>query len=353
MKTGKSISELALEIERQHRTKVDYIADTRKLEVVPTETGVKLQLHNGSDIDLSVNDLCHSQIGERVGIPAKYYQKMLAGDTELLAYNVNRWFQRAPEKRLVRTLDGVGRAFLSDIYRRIDNLQIAETSLPVLAQVPGIEFVSAEITERRMYIKAVTSAVQSTLDTRRVGDVVRAGVIIQNSEVGLGAVSVFPFYDFLACLNGMVRTKDGMRVAHIGTQNEEATYGVLANDTKSAIDHALVLRIRDQVKAAFDPTTFNEAIAMMQAQTQQQVTGSPVKAIEVLGNDFGLLEGEKDSVLRHLITGGDLSRYGLMNAITRTAEDATSYDRATEIETMGGRLLDLPRSSWDRIAVAA
>jgi len=35
------------------------------------------------------------------------------------------------------------------------------------------------------------------------------------------------------------------------------------------------------------------------------------------------------SVLRDLIEGGNLSQYGLINALTRTAEDAKSYDRAT------------------------
>jgi len=34
-------------------------------------------------------------------------------------------------------------------------------------------------------------------------------------------------------------------------------------------------------------------------------------------------------LLRHLIEGGDLSQYGLINAVTRTAEDAKFYDRAS------------------------
>ena len=48
---------------------------------------------------------------------------------ELLAENVNSWFQREPTQRMVRTLDGTVRAFLSNRYRRIDNLDIAEIVL--------------------------------------------------------------------------------------------------------------------------------------------------------------------------------------------------------------------------------
>jgi len=42
-----------------------------------------------------------------------------------------------------------------------------------------------------------------------------------------------------------------------------------------------------------------------------------------------------------------------MNAVTRTAEDLESYDRATEFETFGGAIVDLPRKEWQRIAIAA
>jgi hypothetical protein len=54
----------------------------------------------------------------------------------------------------------------------------------------------------------------------------------------------------------------------------------------------------------------------------------------------------------HLITGGDLSRYALINAVTRTAEDVPSYDRATELETLGYRLMELPQREWSAIANA-
>jgi len=66
-----------------------------------------------------------------------------------------------------------------------------------------------------------------------------------------------------------------------------------------------------------------------------------------------LTESEGDSILQHLIRGGDLSQYGLMNAVTRTAEDAASYDRATELEAMGQRVVDLAANEWRQIAEAA
>ena len=47
---------------------------------------------------------------------------------------------------------------------------------------------------------------------------------------------------------------------------------------------------------------------------------------------------------------GDLSVWGLANAVTRTAEDVADYDRATELEATGGRVIELPRADWRAIA---
>ena len=54
-------------------------------------------------------------------------------------------------------------------------------------------------------------------------------------------------------------------------------------------------------------------------------------------------------MLRHLIEGGDLTRYGLFNAITRAAADLDSYDRATEFERFGGQVVELPKRDWEEV----
>lgn len=367
MKQGKSLSELAREIERQAQAKIDYIADTTALRLadVPSNTptppsraesiGLELMSPSGAPSTiLPITALGHRQIGDRVGIPAKYYERMLVEAPELLAVNVNHWFRTVPEKRLIRTLDGKVRAFLSNRYHRIDNVHVAEAVLPVLAETPGVEVVSSEITERRLYIKAVTHKVRAEVKSKRVGDLVEAGVMISNSEVGLGAVTVTPFFYFLACLNGMLRPREGLRSAHLGTRlsEEDAVAQLFADDTRRAVDRSILLKVRDVVRAALDETRFRAAIDQMVEQTTQPIRGNPAAAIEVLGDELGLHEQEKSGVLRYLIEGGDLSRYGVMNAVTRTAEDADSYDRATELEAAGGQVLDMSRSVWERIATA-
>jgi hypothetical protein len=48
-----------------------------------------------------------------------------------------------------------------------------------------------------------------------------------------------------------------------------------------------------------------------------------------------------------------LSRFGLINAITRTAETTASYDRASEFEAFGGLVLNLPVTEWQEVQLAA
>lgn len=69
VKTGKSLVEMAQELERQSEAKKDYIADTRVLEMTPAG---ELALQNGSRHEFSVTDLAHNQIAQRLDIPTKY-----------------------------------------------------------------------------------------------------------------------------------------------------------------------------------------------------------------------------------------------------------------------------------------
>ena len=350
MKTGKSLVQLAHEIERQKQAAQDILTPTSELTMLADGT---LNIKGVAE-QRGITPYAHDQIGARCGIPAKYYDRMLLEAPALLADNVNHWFREKPETRLLRSLDGRLRAFLSDRFQRIDNHHVANVVLPILGQVPQIEVMSCEITERRMYIKAVTHAVRQEIKSRRVGDFVEAGVIISNSEIGAGSLSVQPFFYFLACTNGMVRNKDGMRAYHVGRKAEsDEVAAVLADDTRALEDKLVLNKVRDVLRAAMDTVQFGNAVAKMQASTEQRIEGSVPKAVELLGDTIGLTQGEQDSVLRHLIDGGDLSKYGLMNAVTRTAEDLPSYDRATELETFGGAVLDLPQRDWQRIALAA
>ena len=193
MKAGLTIEELATEVMRQKDAKADYIVNTSMLAMEHCGTELVLRVLDDSHIDriepLDIADTAHRQIGTRLGIPAKYYGKMLTEHPDLLVTNVNAWFEREPTERMLRVLDGKVRAYLSNSYMRMDHYEIFASVLPVIGEIPDVQFVSCHITDNRMYIKAVDPHLTAEVAP---GDTVKAGVVISNSEVGLGSVSVQP-----------------------------------------------------------------------------------------------------------------------------------------------------------------
>lgn len=352
MKAGLNLQEMAAELARRALAKEDMVADTRKLHMTET-ADIRIGTSAEQWRDLPVNDIAHRQIATRLDIPAKYYDRMLGEDPKLLATNVNHWFENQPEKRLVRVMDGKVRAFLSDRYQRIENEQIANMVLPILLEEPEVRIESCQLTDAKMYIKAVFPRIQGEVAK---GDVVQSGILITNSEVGHGSVQVCPLIFRLVCLNGMVINDARFRARHVGGRigsEDSNIIEMLSDEAIKADDHAILLKTRDVVKAAFDHVRFDGHLEKMRAAAEDRMVGNPAEAVKVLAKREQLNEFEEGSILRHLIAGGDVSRWGLLNAVTRAAQDVESYDRSTELETLGGNILNLDRSAWRDLAEAA
>lgn len=365
MKEGRSLVELAQEIERRRVAKQDYLAPTQALKMVDRgPQGVGLEL-GGNDV-FDVNKVAHNQIAEYTGIPARYYQKMQEDAPDLLATNVNRWFDKYPAVKMVRTLDRGARAFLSDKFRTdMENEDFAEAVLPVVQDL-GLDIMSCEITDTRLYIKAVDPRVSRELAkaSARFGDgghtIVRClapAVTISNSEVGLGALSIQGGTFDRWCSNLASFGERSMKQAHVGvrqTLGEGELYAMLSDKTKRLDSAALWSRVRDIVRGVFDAAKFESLCQKIEGTQADRIESDDVvRVIEKVTKRFDINDGEGKSVLKHLIETGELSRFGISNAITRMAQDVDSYDRATELERIGAKVIELPKSEWKALATAA
>src|SRR5690349_20371387 len=129
MKSGKTLVELAQEIQRQSRNKADYVTPTQSLSIT-FDQAPAIEIADVGHYGLT--PVAHRQISGNLAIPADFYDRLLAGAVELrdpyepgrslYESTVNSLLQAraADERRLVRTLDGNARAFLSDRYRPLD-----------------------------------------------------------------------------------------------------------------------------------------------------------------------------------------------------------------------------------------
>lgn len=349
MKTGLTLRDFSAKLIANRQLMRDYIIDTSKTDmVVQADNRVALMVPEHGEFPL--RPLAHDQLGGRLKIPAAYYDRMLRDDPALLATNVNTWLQRTPEKRMLRTFAGDARAILSDRYQRIDNHEIAAAAMPVLAKVPDGLFVSSEITESRMYIQFVKPSLQ--LDVK-VGDPVQAGVVVSNSEVGAGAARVQAMVWRLRCKNGLITADSAFRAYHVGRQVEDSAE-LWKDDTRAADDRAVLLKLRDMIDAALSDLRFTETVDKMRGLTELTTRkGNPVKAVEVLAQRVGMSDEEEAGLLRSLMEGGDLSAWGMLNAVTAQAHTAVDYDRSVQLEQAGGELLNLPSTEWKRIMETA
>lgn len=361
MKIGKTISQLATEVARQASSKKDYLADTRRLAFkLDSDDKVVLEGVNGG---MRLRPVAHQQMGSVLGIPKNYYDRMLVEAPDLLVKNVNVWLAKQPAKKLVRTLDGEVRAILSDSYRPLDNMDLAEAVLPKLHKLEA-EVVSGDVTEARFYLKAVTPKIQAVLDkiqpgnhtiVGQKGDIIQAGVVISNSEVGQGSLRVEAMTYRLVCLNGAIH-ESAIRKAHLGRGSRgqdaiEDAREFFRTETRIADDRAFFLKVQDTVGAMFDQTRFNARILQYQETQARPIVADVVEVVEVTAKRLQLNEQERGSVLQHLIRGGDLSQFGLANAVTRAAQDdAVTYDRSYEMEKLGAGIIELPASEWKVLA---
>lgn len=379
MKEGRTIQELAGEIVRQAETKRDFLAPANQVEMTVAgdlEDMVDFQGSrdavrerasqvvrprmefgtNGGRRGFEINSIAHGQLATHTGIPKFYYDRMLDEAPNLLAANVNRWLRDSTDKRMLRTVDGRLRAWLSDKYRPLDNLDLAEAILPILQEF-GMVVRSSELTERKFYIKASRPDMTAEIrGSKEVGDIVEAGIVLSNSEVGAGSVAIQPMVYRLVCKNGAISNDRSLRKYHTGSRKGtdlDVAYELLTDETKKATDRAFWMQVQDLTRSALDGVVFAEQVRAMEEATGNRITGAPEMVVEVAAKQFGLNGDERGSVLRNLIDGGDLSQWGLANAITRMSQDVEGYDRATDLERLGGSIIELPKKDWMSIAQAA
>jgi hypothetical protein len=333
-----SLTALAARIEAVETAKEDYLVHTKAMRM---EDDDHLSITpNGHTEVFGLNDVAHSQVAGRLAIPYAYYQRMLQVPG-LRAHTINAWLGTQDEKRMVRTLEGNARAYLSDAFRPYDNFDVLSALLPVLNQQTGLEVRATALTDRRMYIQFLFRNLKAEVVP---GVTVGAGLTLTNSEVGQGSVDVRTFMLNYVCSNGMV-AESLLRKTHVGRRVDDADYGIYQSDTVEADIRAFQLKLRDIVGASLNETKFLERVNKMRGAAADPIK-DPVTLIEKVTKRFGFTDGEGTKIMNNLVKGGDGSRWGLSNAITALAHEIENPDRQYEVEAAGWDVVRLSPSEW-------
>jgi hypothetical protein len=305
-------------------------------------------------------EVCDQGLADKLAIPAPYLRRMRDQRPALYDANVNGWLEHDPRKFLIRCLrptsgagPGAARAFLSDGYKRIDNLDVLLAALDGVRQagVPaGID--GCDLTERRMYVRVVCEQISALapaiLDGYRSpftgaagadNPVVFSGFVISNSETGCGAFTLTPRLVVQVCRNGLTITKDAIRAVHLGERLDEGVVTWSGN----TLDKTLALitaRTTDAVAAFLDPGYVDRAVRAIAAQAGHPLT-DPQEAIQVVSQRLRLTDSQQTAILSHFIQGGDITAGGILHAVTSVAQTLPDADAAHDMEAAGLRALEI------------
>jgi hypothetical protein len=359
---------LAAELSRLQPLKDDYVSDTRTMgfyaEEITEGDGVVVPRLTLDDVEgeFTINEHAQHQIAAKLEIPRRFWDRMRDDHPDIIQDTVRKLFVREPERRMVRTLEGVARAFVSNRYRRLDNYDLLEHSvLPALQEAGNdqMKVLQARTTDLRMYLKVLFPDVVFD-DPRGGGAKLYGGIVIGNSEVGASSMFVDPFTWADYCLNGMTWgggkfTDFGLRKMHIGRRIEDSNEArqMFTDETLKLEDQAFYAMAHDLILNSANGIRFKAIIEQIEKAAGIEVKGDVPQAVERLAKKYSLRDSEHESLMQHLIEGGNLSAWGFANAVTRTAQDASNYDRQIELERVGGELITLAAGEWKKLAEAA
>jgi hypothetical protein len=367
-----TLQEMLGEVVRTSETKKDYVADTqetiRMVRMPDFKDGVALVLSQPThpkiiyssslDAAFEITDHCHKQIAARLKIPAKYYTRLLADHRDLVIENVNTLFEREPELRMIRTLDGKARAFLSNSYRRVDNDEILEATLPVIQSDFDTTMLNTHVNDERLRLKCLFNGDEHKIELPQKNgrdNIVHAGFEMGNCEVGGGSFYLRGFLYSGYCLNGCVYGMEdtvSMRQIHVGSKLGIPDDFILSDDTKRKEDDLIISAARDVLANLADPAFTQKVGARIATLSHTKTAVDPHTAVETVCKEVGISETDSKSVLESFIRDQDYTQWGMVNAVTSVQHKKEAYEDAHHFEELGAKIINLPANQWSRIATA-
>lgn len=382
-----NLQDLVTLLKDQHARKLDVVvpatavtSHNARLHVSGTEAVIDDHGVTKADGVYRPTEVADEGLAYRLGIPIGYLRNLRNSRPDLYDANVNGWlhgyeptehFDSAsspipadpnPKSFLLRAFrgddggEGVARAFLSDRYGIIDNLDVLTAALSGIRDA-GVEvnIDRCDLSDRKMYVRVTAPQVQAMAPdllagyrspfTGQSGDqlpVVFAGFVISNSEVGGGAYTITPQVVVQVCSNGMTVKKDALRSVHLGSKQEEGVIRWSQDTLQKGLD-LVTARTRDAVSTFLDTEYVEKVVADVTEQAGRPLPNAADNVQDVT-KQLQFSDAETSGVLDHFIKGGQTTAGGVMAAVTSYAQTINDADRAYQVEEAGMRALELAAS---------
>src|SRR5215471_666377 len=259
------------------------------------------------------SDHALTQFCQKLDIPVRYFRRMpdemkiTVANFDLRRLKGTSFFVRGKGEWV--------RAFLSAEYVAYNNSVIAQTAESLLRN-GALDVKSFVLEETHMFLKIISEDIVD----REAG--LKAGVMIGNSEVGMGSVSVEPFVFRKPCTNDLIVSREkSFRHAYIHLTAHELTRRMA-----EAVSEGL--RLAGSVLNAF-------------LKTREVKVVDPVEVIRKIAEERTLSQKLTDEVVSSYLVEPESNWYGVINAFTNAAQKLAPLQRI-ELERFAGTLLAAP-----------
>ena len=373
-----SLQDVVTELQRQIEARVDFVADTRDMQVTVGEKGdLRLAPSNGNLADflprdgVSVLDQALTQFGQKApvtnGIPTRFLRNAAREHPRRTADFLTGIMHDSPDRRLVRILDGSCRAFLSDSYKVIDNYDVAKCALETCQKVGG-RVLEASVTDGAFRLKMISPEIWDKIERTRTdspsgnwyagglgsqeylskvgantrGDLPMHGgsetvwpiATVGNSETGHGKFYLRSGIIMAICFN-LATVEEVMGMVHLGSKME---VGLFSRSTLEKEADLIFCQFRDAFRVMFTQESFQAIVSRVRDSANTEIK-SPSKAIELTVAASDVLSDDDVGVLVDYFTAepGN-SVYSLGQAVARMAQDLDA-DKADDVEVLAGEIL--------------
>lgn len=268
-----------------------------------------------------------SQLCTKIGIPVKYMYKCIDEQHVKLAQtNINEWlteFNNSRAGAVIRKCYSenteYSRGIVSERYSLYDNSQIL-TAINKSVDFDNYDIRGQILTPERFHLRLTN---KKKLNVKDVGDLF-SGIMIDNSEVGQGALKITFMMYRLQCTNGMVMNTQAPLVycKHYGGTIEKFSERL----------HTLPRLLSDAEE--YMTTLIDRNIKKKMSMKEVEECFEKIKKALKMSED-GI---EKLGILREIYADemGENS-FAIVNALTDFSKDF-AIDRRIEIETYAGKL---------------
>lgn len=286
-------------------------------------------LFNETDVEqknLSLTRYSMSQLGTKLGVPARYLEKCInTGRLDLAQENVNSWLLDYNKDLLIREYAGSIRGILSSKYSICDTTEVLET-LDKNVDISHYRVKGSYLSPERFHLRLV--------DTEMLpieGEDLFAGITIDSSDVGRSTLNINFLIYKQVCTNGLIISKSSsnmFRQKHIGVSSDLFLKGLEES-------LSLVPLLKDEVCTMIEQTKYEDAPYNFKGLDNEELADL-IARIKATAN---VSEDNVKKVIEIMNTDRyEPNRWGYINALTDVAKDLT-LEKRIELERYASTLL--------------